>query len=137
MRFLSVLATVQYQPDFVQGFGRGESAEFVRAPVHMEGAQASFQILRLSATTSTALNLRTVRPNIAKGPVAEFEQHVEWALGLVVAGPGSKAAGLASPDEVRVHHSARLPVANTTWRGCHSASASSHSRGKLWPYHQL
>ena len=52
MRVVGVpVGTEQFQRDFLQEAVNGEPAELVRALVPMEDAQASFQILRLSATS--------------------------------------------------------------------------------------
>ena len=45
------VGTEQFQRDFLQEAVSGEPAELVRALVPMEDAQASFQILRVSATS--------------------------------------------------------------------------------------
>ena len=57
------IGTEQFKRDFLLEAVNEEPVEFVRAPVPMEDAQASFQILRLSAT-SRLLHLRTVPPSI-------------------------------------------------------------------------
>ena len=63
MRVVGVpVGTEQFQRDFLQEAVNGEPAELVRALVPMEDAQASFQILRLSATSRFSHLLRTVRP---------------------------------------------------------------------------
>ena len=52
MRVVGVpVGTEQFQRDFLQKTVNGEPTELVRALVPMEDAQASFQILRLSATS--------------------------------------------------------------------------------------
>ena len=52
MRFVGVpVGTEQSQRDFLQEAVNGEPAELMRALVPMEDVQASFQILRLSATS--------------------------------------------------------------------------------------
>ena len=65
MRVVGVpVGTEQSQHDFVQEAVNREPAELVRALVPMEDAQASFQILRLSATSRLSHILRTVSPPI-------------------------------------------------------------------------
>ena len=65
MRVVGVpVGTEQFQRDFLQEAVNGEPAELVRALVPMEDAQASFQILRLSATSPLSHLLRTVPPSI-------------------------------------------------------------------------
>ena len=56
--------TEQFKHDFLQEAVNGEPAELARALVPMEDAQASFQILRLSATSRLSHLLRTVPPSI-------------------------------------------------------------------------
>ena len=58
------VGTEQFQRDFLQEAVNGEPAELVRALVSIEDAQASFQILRLSATSRLSHLLRTVPPSI-------------------------------------------------------------------------
>ena len=62
MRVVGVpVVTEQFQRDFLREAVKGEPAELVRTLVPMEDAQASFQILRLSATSRLSHLLRTVR----------------------------------------------------------------------------
>ena len=57
MRVVGVpVGTEQFQRDFLQEAVNGEPVELVRALVPIEGAQASFQILRLSGSNSPALH---------------------------------------------------------------------------------
>ena len=52
MRVVGVpVGTEQFERDFLQEAFSGEPAELVRVLVPMEDAQASFQILRISATS--------------------------------------------------------------------------------------
>ena len=61
MRVVGVIVgREQFQRDFLQEAVNGEPAELVRALVPMEDVQASFQILRLSATSRLSHLLRTV-----------------------------------------------------------------------------
>ena len=61
MRVVGVpLGTEQFQRDFLQEAVNGKPAELVRALVPMEDAQASFHILRLSATSRLIHPLQTV-----------------------------------------------------------------------------
>ena len=55
------LGTEQFQRDFLQKAVNGEPAELLRALVPMEDAQASFKILRRSATSRLSHLLRTAR----------------------------------------------------------------------------
>ena len=65
MRAVGVpVGTEQFQRDFLQKGVNGESAELVRVLVPMKDAQASFQILSLSATSRLSHLLRAVPPFI-------------------------------------------------------------------------
>ena len=68
--------------------------------VPMEDAQASFQILRLSATFRLSHLLRTVPPSITCQAAANYDALVEWALASIIAGDEATAAGLPTPEEV-------------------------------------
>ena len=70
------------------------------ALVPMEDAQASFQILRLSAVSSLSHLLRTVPASITHQAAADSDALVEWALASIIAGDGAVAAGLPTPEEV-------------------------------------
>ena len=94
------VGTEQFQRDFLQEAVNGEPAELVRALVPMEDAQASFQILRLSATSRLSHLLRTVPPSITCQAAANYDDLVEWALASIIAGDGAAAAGLPTPEEV-------------------------------------
>ena len=72
----------------------------MRALVPMEDAQASFQILRLSATSRLSCLLQTVPPSITCYAAANYDALVEWALASIIAGNGAAAAGLPTPEEV-------------------------------------
>ena len=101
MRVVGVPAgTEQFQRDFLQEAVNGEPAELVRALVPMEDAQASFQILRLSATSRLSHLLRTVPPSITCQAAANYDALVEWALASIIASDGAAAAGLPTPVEV-------------------------------------
>ena len=67
---------------------------------HTQDAQASFQILRLSATSRLSHLLRTVPPSITGQAAANYDALVEWALASIIAGDGAAAAGLPTPEEV-------------------------------------
>ena len=90
----------QFQRDCLQEAVNGEPAELVRALVPMEDAQASFQILRVSATSRLSHLLRTVPPSITCQAAANYDALVEWALASIIAGDGAAAAGLPTPEEV-------------------------------------
>ena len=94
------VGTEHFQRDFLQEAVNGEPAELVRALVPMEDAQASFQILRLSATSRLSHLLRTVPPSITCQAAANYDALVEWALASIIAGDGAAAAGLPTPEEV-------------------------------------
>ena len=95
------VGTEQFQRDFLQEAVNGEPAELVRALVPMENSQASFQILRLSATSRLSHLLRTVPPSITCHQAAEnYDALVEWALASIVASDGAAAVGLPTPEEV-------------------------------------
>ena len=101
MRVVGVpVGTEQFQRDFLQEAVNGEPAELVRALVPTEDAQASFQILRLSATSRLSHLLRTVPPSITCQAAANYDALVEWALASIIAGDGAAAAGLPTPEEV-------------------------------------
>ena len=72
----------------------------MRALVSMEDAPASFQILRLSATSRLSHLLRTVPSSITCQAAANYDALVEWALASIIAGDGAAAAGLPTPVEV-------------------------------------
>ena len=95
MRVVGVsVGTEQFQRDFLQEAVNGEPAEFVRALVPMEDAQASFQILRLSVTSRLSHLLQTVPPSITCQSEANYGALVEWALASIIAGDGAAAAGV-------------------------------------------
>ena len=101
MRVVGVpVGTEQFQRDFLQETVNGEPAELVRALVPMEDAQASFQILRLSATSRLLHLLRTVPPSMTCQTAANYDALVEWALASIIAGDGAAAVGLPTPEEV-------------------------------------
>ena len=78
----------------------GEPAELERALVPMENAQASFQILRLSATSRLSHLLRTVPPSIICQTAANYDAFlVEWALAFIIAGDGAATVGLPTLEE--------------------------------------
>ena len=93
------VGTEQFQRNFLQETVNGEPAELVRALVPMEDAQASFQILRLSATSRLSHLLRTVPLSITCQAAANYDALVEWALASIIAGDAA-AAGLPTPVEV-------------------------------------
>ena len=63
MRVVGVpVGTEQFQRDFLPEAVNGEPAELVRALIPMGDAQASFQILRISAPSRLSYLLRTVAP---------------------------------------------------------------------------
>ena len=101
MRVVGVpVGTEQFQRDFLQEAVNGEPAELVRALVPMKDAQASFQIVRLSATSRLSHLLRAVPPSITCQAAANYDALVEWALASIIAGDGAAAAGLPTPEEV-------------------------------------
>ena len=101
MRVVGVpVGTEQFQRDFLQEAVNGEPVELVRVLVPMEDAQASFQILRLSATSRLSHLLLTVPPSITCQAAANYDALVEWALASIIAGDGAAAAGLPTPEEV-------------------------------------
>ncbi|CAN0072477.1 unnamed protein product, partial [Ascophyllum nodosum] len=109
MRVVGVpVGTEQFQRDFLKEAVNGEPAELVRALAPMEDAQASFQILRLSATSRLSHLLRTVPPSITGQAAANYDALVEWALASIIAGDGAAAAGLPTPEEAL--RQAHLPI---------------------------
>ena len=66
----------------------------------MEDVLASFQILRLSATSRLSHLLRTVPTSITCQAAANYDALVEWALAYIIAGDGAAAAGLPTLEEV-------------------------------------
>ena len=105
MRVVGVpFGTEQFQRNFLQEALNGGPAELVRVLVPMEDAQASFQILRLSATFRLSHLLRTVPPSITCQAAANYDALVEWTLASIIAGDGAAAAGLPTPEEVAHDH---------------------------------
>ena len=93
MRVVGVpVGTEQFQRDFLQEAVNGEPAELVRALVPMEDVQASFHILRLSATSRLSHLLQTVPPSITCQAAANYDALVEWALTSIIAGDGASVA---------------------------------------------
>ena len=74
------IGTEEFQRGSLQETVNGEPAEFVRALVPMEDAQASFQILRLSATSLLSHLLRTVPPSITYQAAETYDALMEWTL---------------------------------------------------------
>ena len=66
----------------------------------MEDAQASFQILRLSATSRLSHLLRIVPPSTTCQAAANYDALVEWTLASIIAGDGAAGAKLPTPEEV-------------------------------------
>ena len=94
------VGTEQFQRDFLQEAVNGEPAELVRALVPIEDAQASFQILRLSATSRLSHLLRTVPPSITCQASAIYDALVELVLASIIAGDGAAAAELPTPEDI-------------------------------------
>ena len=90
------VGTEQFQRDFLQEAGNGESAELVRALVPMPKRAFRFCVyLPLSPLTSTSNSLALHNmPSCSK-----LRRLVEWALTLIIAGDGAAAAGLPTPEE--------------------------------------
>ena len=116
------VGTEQFQRDFLQEAVNGEPVELVRALVLMGDVQATFQILRLSATSRLSHLLRTVPPSITCQAAANYDALVEWTLASIIAGDGAAAAGLPTPEEV-----AHDPIVcqNQTYLG-HDALRQAH-----------
>ena len=73
MRVVGVpFGTEHSERDFLQEVVNGEPAELVRALVPIEDAQASFQILRLSAASRLPHLLRIVPPSITYQAAADY-----------------------------------------------------------------
>ena len=90
--------------------------------VPTEDAQASFQILRLSATSRMSHLLRTVPPSITCQAAANYDALVEWSLASIIAGDRAAAAGL--PTQVEVAHDPTVSQ-NQTYLG-HEALRQVH-----------
>ena len=94
-------------PEYVKAqVGRvvhGEPAELCYHLAQMEDAQASFQILRLSAATRMHSLLRALPPSVTKEAAKEFDSLLEWTLASIVNGQGAPRDGLATPQEVQAH----------------------------------
>ena len=123
MRVVGVpVGTEQFQRDFLQEAVNGEPAALMRALVPMKDAQASFQTLRLSATSRLSHLLRIDLPSITCQAAANYDALVEWALASIIAGDGAAAAGLPTPVEV-----AHYPTVcqNQTYLG-HDALRKAH-----------
>ena len=95
----------------------------MKALVPMEDAQASFQILRLSATSRLPHLLRTVPPSITCQAAANYDALVEWALASIIAGDGAAAAGLPTPPVEGAHDP--TVCQNQTYLG-HDAPRQAH-----------
>ena len=90
----------QFQRDFLQEAVNGEPAELVIALVPIEDAQASFQILRPSATSRLSHLLQTVSPSITCQAASNYDALLGWALASIIACDGAATAGLRTPEEV-------------------------------------
>ena len=87
MRVVGVpVGTEQFKHDFLHEAVNKEPVELVRALVPMKDAQASFQILRLSATSRLSHLLRTVPPSITCEAAANYDALVKWARASIIAG---------------------------------------------------
>ena len=123
MRVVGVsVGSEHFQRDFLQEAVNGESTELVRALVLMEDTQASFQILRPSATSRLSHLLRTVPHSITCQAAANYDALVEWTLASIIAGDGAATAGLRTPEEVA--HDPTL-CQNQTYLG-HEALRQAH-----------
>ena len=81
MRVVGVpVGTEQFTREFVKEAVSGEPAELVRAVVPMDDAQASLQILRLSAVSRRSHLLRTVPPSITQEASRHFDAFIELSL---------------------------------------------------------
>ena len=72
----------------------------MRALVLMDDAQASFQILRLSAVSRLSHLLCTVPHCITQEESRHFDALIEWALASIINSDGAAAACLPTPEEV-------------------------------------
>ena len=90
----------QFKHNCLQEHVNEEPAKLVRALVSMEEAQASVQILRLSATFRLSHLLRTVPPSITCQAAATYDALVERALASIITGFRAAALGLLKPEEV-------------------------------------
>ena len=93
------MGTEQFQRDFVQEVVYEEPAKLLRALVSMEDAQASIQILRLSAVSRLSYLLHAVPPSIMHQAAAGYDALVEWALASVITGDGAASVGLPTSKE--------------------------------------
>ena len=100
----------------------GEPAELMRVLVPRGGAQTSFQILRLSATSRLSHLLRIVPPSITYQAAANYDALVEWALASFIVGDGAAVAGLPTSEEVA--HNSNI-YQNQTYLG-HEARRQAH-----------
>ncbi|CAN0562012.1 unnamed protein product, partial [Laminaria digitata] len=69
---------------------RGEPAALLRELTTLEDAQASFQILRLSAATRLHSLLRAIPPTLTEMAALEFDSLLEWALQAIIRGQHRK-----------------------------------------------
>ena len=135
MRVVGVpVGTEQFQRDFLQEAVNGEPAELVRALVPMEDAQASFQILRLSATSRLSHLLRTVPPSITCQAAANYDALVEWALASIITGDGAAAAGLPTRGSSPRSHC--VPKSDLPGARCPTAGPPANPRRRPWTYQQ-
>lgn len=88
------------QNDFAREVTMGKPAELLRVLVKMEDAQASFQIMRLSASTRLTFLLRPLPLSSTARAAGNFNAFLEWALVSMIAGEGANKVGLVRPEEV-------------------------------------
>ena len=95
------VVTEHFKRIFLQEVVCRELAELMRALVPMKDAQASFQILRLSAASHLSHLLRTVPPSITCQPAADWDILMEWVVAsIIIAVDGAATAGLPTPKDV-------------------------------------
>ena len=140
MRDMGVpLGTEQFQRDFLQKAVIGKPVELARALIPMENAQASFQMLRLSATSRLSHLLRTASPFIPCQAASNYGALVEWALVSIIAGEGTAAAGLSTPEEI-AHDPTECQnqTKGTAYIGCHALvlgrAVAAFARGTFHPF---
>ena len=122
--------TKQFKRDFVQEEINGEQAELVRALIPMEDAQASFQILRLSAASRLSHLFRTVPSSITCQAAANSDILVDWVLASIIAGDRAAAAGLPTP-EGNSPRSHRVPNSDLPGTRGPTGGPPSHPKGGL------
>ena len=137
MRVVGVpVGTEQFQRDFLKEAVNGEPAELVRALAPMEDAQASFQILRLSATSRLSHLLRTVPPSITGQAAANYDALVEWALASIIYSRLRSCRGRATNARGSSPRSHCVPKSDIPGARGPTTGPPANPRRRPWAYQQ-